>query len=192
MSASSIPRIPHRPAIIFLTGLSGAGKSTMANGLAGDLKSRGLLTTVVDGDVLRTGLSSNLGFSEEDRRENIRRASELALHLADLGAVVIVALISPFRADRAAAADRAKAKGIPFAEVFVNAPLAVCEKRDPKHLYKRARAGQIPSFTGIDSPYEAPTQPTLELRTDLESIETSLSRLISLVFALTENSSGAA
>ena len=82
--------------------------------------------------------------------------------------------------------------GIPFAEVFVNAPLAVCEKRDPKHLYKRARAGQIPSFTGIDSPYEAPTQPTLELRTDLESIETSLSRLISLVFALTENSSGAA
>ena len=164
----------------------------MANGLAGDLKSRGLLTTVVDGDVLRTGLSSNLGFSEEDRRENIRRASELALHLADLGAVVIVALISPFRADRAAAADRSKAKGIPFAEVFVNAPLAVCEKRDPKHLYKRARAGQIPSFTGIDSPYEAPTQPTLELRTDLESIETSLSRLISLVFALTENSSGAA
>jgi adenylyl-sulfate kinase len=186
MSASSPPRISHRSAIIFLTGLSGAGKSTMANGLAAALKSRGLLTAVVDGDVLRTGLSSNLGFSEEDRRENIRRASELALHLAEVGAVVIVALISPFRAERAAAADRAKAKGITFAEVYVNAPLAVCEKRDPKHLYKRARAGQIPCFTGIDSPYESPTQPTLELHTDLESPEASLSRLRSLVLSLTE------
>jgi adenylyl-sulfate kinase len=184
MQHATAPRISHRPAIVFLTGLSGSGKSTLATGLAAELKDRGLLTTVVDGDVLRTGLSSNLGFSEADRRENIRRASELSLHLADVGAVVIVALISPFQVDRAAAADRAKAKGITFAEVFVNAPLAICEKRDPKHLYKRARAGQIPSFTGIDSPYEAPTHPTLELRTDLEPVEASLARLTSLVVSL--------
>lgn len=185
MTNSAATRRSHRAAIMFLTGLSGAGKSTLATGLAAELKCRGLLTSVVDGDVLRTGLSSNLGFSTEDRRENIRRASELALHLADVGAIVIVALISPFRVDRSAAAQRAQAKGIPFAEVFVNAPLAVCEQRDPKSLYKRARAGQIPAFTGIDSPYEAPLHPTLEIRTDLEAVPESLARLTALAVVLT-------
>ncbi|MEY4940307.1 MAG: Adenylyl-sulfate kinase [Verrucomicrobiota bacterium] len=174
----------HRPSILFLTGLPGAGKSTLALGLNQRLQDHGVLATIVDGDVLRTGLCNNLGFSAEDRHENVRRASELALHLADVGAVVIVALISPFRADRSRAAERAAQKGIPFAEVFINAPLSVCELRDPKNLYKRARAGQIPSFTGIDSPYEIPLTPTLELRTDLEPAEKSLDKLTALALTL--------
>jgi adenylyl-sulfate kinase len=174
----------HRPAVIFLTGLSGSGKSTLATGLESRLRHAGVHATIVDGDVLRTGLSNNLGFTEADRHENIRRATELALHLANVGLVVVVALISPFEADRATAAARAKAKGIPFAEVFVNAPLAVCERRDPKNLYKRARAGQIPNFTGIDSPYQAPSSPQLELRTDLESVDESLAKLSALAFEL--------
>jgi adenylyl-sulfate kinase len=174
----------HQPALIFLTGLSGAGKSTLASGLEQRLREDGVLTSIVDGDVLRTGLSSNLGFSDADRRENIRRATELALHLAEVGVVVIVALISPFQADRAAAGARAKAKGIPFAEIFVNAPLAVCERRDPKNLYKRARAGQIPQFTGIDSPYESPSTPSVELRTDLESVDQSLEKLTAFALRL--------
>ncbi len=185
-------RLEHRPGLVFLTGLSGAGKSTLASGLERRLKERGLLATIVDGDVLRAGLSSNLGFSDADRRENIRRATELALHLADVGAIVIVALISPFQADRVTAGTRAKAKGIPFAEVYVNAPLAVCERRDPKYLYKRARAGQIPNFTGIDSPYEPPVAPTLEIRTDLESVEQSLEKLTALTLQLVVSSRGAA
>ncbi len=185
-------RLEHRPGLVFLTGLSGAGKSTLASGLERRLKERGLLATIVDGDVLRAGLSSNLGFSDADRRENIRRATELALHLADVGAIVIVALISPFQADRVTAGTRAKAKGIPFAEVYVNAPLAVCERRDPKNLYKRARAGQIPNFTGIDSPYEPPVAPTLEIRTDLESVEQSLEKLTALTLQLVVSSRGAA
>lgn len=149
------------------------------------LRECGLLATVVDGDKLRTGLCSDLGFSPADRHENVRRATELALHLAEVGAVVIVALISPFHADRARAAERAKANGIPFAEVFVNAPLAVCERRDPKHLYQRARAGEIRSFTGIDSPYEAPAQPDLELHTDAESVAQSLEKLTAFALRLT-------
>ncbi len=179
----------HRPALIFLTGLSGSGKSTLASGLEARLRAEGILVTVVDGDILRTGLCSNLGFSAEDRHENLRRATELALHLADVGAVVIVALISPFCADRAKAAARAESKGTLFAEVFINAPLAICEQRDPKHLYKRARAGEIRSFTGIDSPYEAPTTPQLELRTDLESVAQSLDRLTAFALQLTRPAS---
>jgi adenylyl-sulfate kinase len=183
---SSGPTAPrgHAPALIFLTGLSGSGKSTLAVGLKERLMAQGILATIVDGDVLRAGLSSNLGFSDADRRENIRRATELALHLADVGAVVIVALISPFQADRSAASARAKAKGIPFAEVYVNAPLAVCEHRDPKQLYRRARAGQLPNFTGIDSPYEAPTAPTLEIHTDREPVAASVEKLTALAVRL--------
>jgi adenylyl-sulfate kinase len=175
---------PHRPALIFLTGLSGAGKSTLAVGLKEHLTAEGILATIVDGDVLRTGLSSNLGFSDADRRENIRRATELALHLADVGAVVIVALISPFQTDRNTARERAKAKGVAFAEVFVNAPLAVCEQRDPKHLYQRARAGKLPNFTGIDSPYEPPAAPTLDIHTDRESVADSVQKLAALALRL--------
>jgi adenylyl-sulfate kinase len=160
-----------------MTGLSGSGKSTLAQALEARLLRTGVLATILDGDVLRTGLSKNLGFTAEDRRENLRRATELAMHLADAGVVVIAALISPFRAERAAVAERARERGVPFAEVFINAPLAECERRDPKQLYQKARAGKIPLFTGIDSPYEAPTAPDLELRTDRESIEQSLEKL---------------
>jgi len=134
--------------------------------------------------VLRTGLSRNLGFTPDDRSENLRRATELAIHLADAGVVVIAALISPYRLDRAMAAERAKEKGIPFAEIYINAPLAECERRDPKQLYRKARAGQILQFTGIDSPYEAPLAPDLELRTDRESVGDSIEKLTQAALSL--------
>jgi adenylyl-sulfate kinase len=139
---------------------------------------------VLDGDVLRTGLSKNLGFSPEDRSENIRRATELAIHLAEAGVVVVAALISPYRADRAMAAERAKEGGVPFAEVFVNAPLAVCEGRDPRQLYRRAREGKIPNFTGVDAPYEAPLAPDVEVRTDRETVHDAVERLAKLAVDL--------
>jgi bifunctional enzyme CysN/CysC len=174
----------HRGAVIWLTGFSGSGKSTLAAALEKELFRLGVLPVVLDGDVLRTGLCRGLGFSPEDRKENMRRAAETALLLAETGAAVITALISPFREDRHLAAELARKRGVPFAEVFVNAPLAECERRDPKQLYKRARAGQIPAFTGIDSPYEAPLAPDLELRTDRESVEQSVERLSKLVLEL--------
>lgn len=174
----------HRGCIVWMTGLSGSGKSTLAQALEQRLLSSGVLSAILDGDVLRTGLSRNLGFTPDDRSENLRRATELAIHLADAGVVVIAALISPFRADRALAAERAKERGVPFAEVFINAPLAECERRDPKQLYKRARAGQIQQFTGIDSPYEAPISPDLEIRTDRSSVAESVERLADMALGL--------
>ena len=174
----------HRGCIVWMTGLSGSGKSTLAQALEQRLLNSGILSTVLDGDVLRTGLSRNLGFTPDDRSENLRRATELAIHLADAGVVVIGALISPFRADRAMTAERAKERGIPFAEVYINAPLAECERRDPKQLYKRVRAGQIQQFTGIDSPYEAPISPDLELRTDRQGITESVEVLTEMALGL--------
>jgi bifunctional enzyme CysN/CysC len=174
----------HRGCIVWMTGLSGSGKSTLAQALEQRLLNAGILSAILDGDVLRTGLSRNLGFTPDDRSENLRRATELAIHLADAGVVVIAALISPFRADRAMAAERAKERGVPFAEVFINAPLAECERRDPKQLYKKARAGQIPQFTGIDSPYEAPLAPDLELRTDKLAVDAAIEQLTELTLGL--------
>jgi bifunctional enzyme CysN/CysC len=174
----------HRGCILWMTGLSGSGKSTLATALEQRLLRSGILATVLDGDALRTGLSKNLGFTADDRSENLRRATELAIHLADAGVVVIAALISPFRSARAAAAERAKERGVPFAEVYVNAPLSVCEVRDPKDLYKKARAGKIPQFTGIDSPYEAPINPDIEIKTDRSSIDDSVERLAHLALTL--------
>lgn len=174
----------HRGAVIWLTGLSGAGKSTLSTALEPELLRNGILPAILDGDVLRAGLCRGLTFSEADRRENIRRAAEAALLMAESGAVVITALISPYRADREIAAERCRARGVPFAEVYVNAPLAECERRDPKQLYRRARAGEIPAFTGISSPYEPPTSPALEIRTDLEPVEASLRKLIALALEL--------
>jgi bifunctional enzyme CysN/CysC len=174
----------HRGCIVWMTGLSGSGKSTLAQALEQRLLNSGILSAILDGDVLRTGLSRNLGFTPDDRSENLRRATELAIHLADAGVVVIAALISPFRADRAMAAERAKERGVPFSEVFINAPLSECEKRDPKQLYKKARAGQILQFTGIDSPYEAPLAPDLELRTDRETVADSVEKLTQLALGL--------
>jgi bifunctional enzyme CysN/CysC len=179
-----IEHFGHRGAIIWLTGLSGSGKTTLAVALQARLFRQGIAATLLDGDNLRHGLSANLGFSDEDRKENIRRAAEAAKLLAEAGLVVITSLISPFTADRQNAATIARKAGIPFAEVYVSTPLETCEQRDPKSLYKKARAGQIPRFTGIDSPYEAPTQPQLELRADLLSKEQCLENLLKLALKL--------
>lgn len=168
----------HRGAVIWLTGLSGSGKSTLAVGLDHQLHRRGISSFILDGDNLRHGLCSNLGFSAEDRSENIRRAGETAKLMAEAGLVVICSLISPFQADRDNVRKICQRDGIPFAEVFINAPLQECEKRDPRGLYKKARAGEIKEFTGITSPYEAPTAPELELRTSEHSLETTLSDLM--------------
>jgi adenylyl-sulfate kinase len=174
----------HRGAMVWLTGLPAAGKTTLATALEQRLLAQRVLAATVDGDRLRTGLSRDLGFSDADRRENIRRAAELGFALADAGVVAIVALISPFRAERDAIAVRAQEMGTPFAEVFVNAPLAICEQRDPKGLYRRARAGQLANFTGIAGPYESPRIPALELHTDVESVAQSLEKLATLAVQL--------
>ena len=160
-----------RGSVLWLTGLSGAGKTTLALAAQARLRETGVESTVVDGDILRAGLCRDLGFSVSDRRENMRRATEVALIVAGNGLVAIVALISPLRGERLAAADRCRSVGVPFAEVFVNTPLDVCEKRDPKGLYRRARAGQIKEFTGIGAIYEEPLQPDMEINTDQETIE---------------------
>ena len=174
----------HGSGVLWLTGLSGAGKTTLALAACEQLRAKRIFATVVDGDVLRVGLSKDLGFSLEARRENVRRAAELAVVLADVGLLVIVALFSPLRVDRAAAAERLRGKAVPFAEVFVNAPLSVCEERDPKGLYRKARAGVLKDFTGIDSRYEEPEQPDLELCTDREKAEQSVDKLVALALRL--------
>lgn len=168
-------------AVLWLTGLSGAGKSTLAYGLRERLDTAGVAAVVLDGDELRRGPCRDLGFSAADRRENVRRAGEEALRLAATPAVVIVALISPFREGRAQVAAACRARGVAFAEIFVNAPLAECERRDPKRLYRRARAGEVREVSGLDAPYEAPLAPALELRTDREPPEASLARLEAFV-----------
>lgn len=152
-----------QPCVIWFTGLSGAGKSTIANLVGLRLIDAGHCTCVLDGDNIRTGLNRDLGFSDADRKENIRRVAEVARLMADAGLIVITALISPFRTDREMA--RKLLRDTKFIEAFVDAPLAVCEARDPKGLYKRARCGAITQFTGIDSPYEPPLNPELRLDT---------------------------
>jgi bifunctional enzyme CysN/CysC len=184
-----IDHFGHRGAVLWLTGLSGSGKSTLASALQASLFRQGIATTLLDGDNLRHGLCSNLGFSDADRSENIRRAAEAAKLLAEGGLVVITALISPFAKDRQGAAAICRQAGIPFAEVYISTPLEVCEARDPKSLYKKARAGEIKGFTGIDSPYETPTQPTLELRADLLSKEESLGQLQKLALQISHRDS---
>ena len=149
--------------VIWLTGLSGSGKSTIANELAYILQQEGKLAYILDGDNVRMGLNKDLGFSDNDRKENIRRIAEVAKLLSDAGVIVITAFISPFRE------ERENAKNIigkdEFLEVYVEAPLEICENRDPKGLYKKARAGKIPMFTGIDSPYEEPLNADLIINT---------------------------
>lgn len=147
--------------VIWLTGLSGAGKSTVARGLRDALAARRLPVYLLDGDEVRRGLCSDLGFSAADRRENIRRVGEVARLIADAGVICVVAFISPYRADR----DRVRSILPPgrFIEVFVDTPLAVCEARDPKGLYAKARAGLLADFTGVSAPYEPPLQPEVAL-----------------------------
>ena len=147
---------PHRGATVWLTGLSGSGKSTVAVALEALLVGEGRPAYRLDGDNLRHGLNADLGFSEADRDENVRRAGEVAVLLADAGVVALVPLISPYRAGRDRARAAHVAAGVPFVEVFVDTPLEECERRDPKGLYVKARAGEITGFTGIDDPYEAP------------------------------------
>ena len=168
----------HRAASVWLTGLSGAGKSTLARAVERRLFERGANVAVVDGDALRGTLNADLGFADADRRESVRRASAVASALADTGQIVLVALIAPFAADRAAA--RATARH-PFHEVHVDAPLATCELRDPKGLYRRARSGELPAFTGIDSPYEPPTAPDLVLDTANMVIDHAVDALAAFV-----------
>ncbi|MGU3468640.1 adenylyl-sulfate kinase [Methylobacterium sp. C33D] len=168
--------LEQRPVIAWLTGLSGSGKSSIANAVDQSLTRSGRHAMVLDGDNLRHGLSCDLGFSAADRTENIRRAAETARLMAEAGLVVIVALISPFRHERKMA--RRIAGDIPFLEVFVDTPLAVCESRDPKGLYNRARAGEIPDFTGVSAPYEDPEAPDVILRTQACSVEQAAAALI--------------
>src|SRR4051794_7447150 len=153
----------HRGATVWLTGLSGSGKSTVAVALERLLIESGRPAYRLDGDNLRLGLNADLGFTAADRDENVRRAGEVARLLADAGVVAIVPLISPYRAGRDRARAVHEAAGIAFVEVFVDTPIELCEQRDPKGLYAKARAGEITGFTGIDDPYEAPTAPDLVL-----------------------------
>jgi len=172
-----------QPTCLWLTGLSGSGKSTIARRL--ELWLSEVLdhpAYILDGDELRTGLNRDLGYGDADRTENVRRVAEVARLLVHAGVTPIVSLISPFRADRLLARSRFAPEQ--FWEVFVDAPLAVCERRDPKGLYARARRGELARFTGIDSPYEPPLQPELHLRTDIEDAHQCVEKIIErLVFA---------
>ena len=143
-------------AVVWFTGLSGSGKSTVAYAAERLLVERKRFAVVLDGDNLRHGLNADLGFTPEDRTENLRRVSEVAILFAESGAIAIVPVISPYRASRDAARAAVEAAGLRFVEVFVDTPIELCEQRDPKGLYKKARAGEIRGFTGIDDPYEAP------------------------------------
>jgi bifunctional enzyme CysN/CysC len=165
-----------RPCCIWLTGLSGAGKSTVANALEQRLFALGRHTYLLDGDNMRHGLNRDLGFTEADRVENIRRLSEVARLMVDAGLIVIVSAISPYRSEREAA--RARFGAGQFVEVFVSTPLSVCAERDPKGLYAKARRGEIKGFTGIDAPYEAPESPEVVLSTDALSLEDSVAQIL--------------
>jgi adenylylsulfate kinase len=161
----------HRGFTIWFTGLSAAGKSTLAMAVEEALHEHGCHAYVLDGDNIRHGLNSNLGFSPEDRIENIRRIAEVAKLFRDAGIISLTAFISPYRADREAARKLAEAEHDAFIEVFVDCSLAVCEQRDPKGMYQKARAGVIKDFTGISAPYEPPEKPELHLRTDQLGVE---------------------
>jgi len=168
----------HRGAVIWLTGLSGSGKSSISRALERALFEIGMHTYTLDGDNVRQGLNSNLGFSPEDRVENIRRVAEVACLMADAGLMVITAFISPYQADRLRARESMRNGGLDFIEVFVSAPLDVCEGRDPKGLYKKARAGEIKEFTGISAPYEVPENPECTVHTDTQTLEESVATVI--------------
>lgn len=166
----------HPGCVIWLTGLSASGKSTIAVELERELFQRGFQTCMLDGDNVRHGLCSDLGFSPEARKENIRRMGETAKLFANAGLICITAFISPYRSDRALA--RSIAPDGKFYEIFVNAPLAVCEKRDPKGLYAKARSGQLKEFTGISAPYEAPENPELVLPTDRLTVQECIAAIV--------------
>ena len=161
--------------VIWMTGLSGSGKSTIAIGLEKKLFERGILTQVLDGDNVRTGINKNLGFSEEDRTENIRRIAEVSKLFLNCGIVCINCFVSPTIEIRA---NAKKIIGNDFVEVYINTPIEECEKRDVKGLYKKARAGEIKDFTGINAPFEAPTHPDIEIKTVGKTIDESVNELL--------------
>lgn len=170
-----------RGATVWFTGLSGSGKSTVASALEQALVNQGVFCYRLDGDNIRFGLNKNLGFSAEDRAENIRRIGEVAKLFSDAGCVTLTSFISPYRKDRDLCRQihaEAKPAALPFFEIYVDTPIEVCESRDPKGLYKKARAGQIKGFTGIDDPYEAPEKPELVLKTAELSVEQSVAKII--------------
>jgi bifunctional enzyme CysN/CysC len=173
-----VERNGHRGMVVWLTGLSASGKSTLARALETNLFNRHMQVYVLDGDNIRLGLNSNLGFSPDDRVENIRRVAEVAKLMADAGLVVITSFISPYRLDRSRARKTILSAEVEFIEVYVAAPLQVCERRDPKNLYKRARSGEIKDFTGVDAPYEEPENPEITIHTDRESVKESVGRLL--------------
>lgn len=160
--------LKQRGVTLWFTGLSGAGKSTLAVATEEALFEQGYLTYILDGDNIRSGINSNLGFSPEDRTENIRRIAEIAKLFRDTGIINLSAFISPYREDRALARHLADGD---FIEVYVDAPLDTCEGRDPKGLYQKARAGEIQEFTGVSAPYEAPEQPEIHVHTDKQSVD---------------------
>ncbi len=165
-----------KPCILWFTGLSGSGKSTIANAVESALLVSGKHTYLLDGDNIRMGLNRGLGFSEQDRVENIRRIGEVAKLFVDAGTIVLSAFISPFQKDRDAV--RALVEAGEFIEIFVDTPLDVCEKRDPKGLYKKARSGEIPDFTGIGSPYEAPRKPEIRIVNDRISVDDAARQVV--------------
>jgi bifunctional enzyme CysN/CysC len=171
----------HRGAVIWLTGLSGSGKSALSREVERELFNGGRHVYVLDGDNIRHGLNANLGFSPEDRVENIRRVAEVASLMADAGLIVITAFISPYRQDRRRAREIVLEGGHEFIEVFVDAPLVVCEKRDVKGLYARARTGELAEFTGISAPYESPDNPEVVVHTDAQSVQESASTVMEFV-----------
>ena len=165
-----------KPILIWFTGLSGSGKSTLANGIEIALFKKGFLTYLLDGDNVRSGLNKDLGFSDQDRIENIRRIAEVSSLFIDAGVIVISAFISPFINDREMI--RMMVGDEKFIEIHVDCPIEICEKRDVKGLYAKARSGQIKNFTGIDSPYEAPVSPFMKINSADESLEISIEKLL--------------
>jgi len=170
-----------KPALLWYTGLSGSGKSTVANAVDALLFKLGCHSYLLDGDNVRHGLNGDLGFSDEERVENIRRISEVAKLFLDAGLLVSTAFISPFASDRALA--KAKLEQGEFIEVFIDTPISVCEQRDPKGLYKKARAGEIKDFTGIDSTYDIPQAPQIHVKTDSQSIEQCAQQIVGYLMA---------
>lgn len=170
----------HRGVTVWFTGLSGAGKTTIRMAVEQELRARGLKVEVLDGDIVRQNLTKGLGFSKEDRDENIRRIGFVSHLLTRNGVIVLVSAISPYRAIR----EEVRSRIGDFVEIYVNAPLEVCEQRDVKGLYQRARAGEIKQFTGIDDPYEAPLKPEIECQTSEETLEESVAKVLSGLEAL--------
>ena len=171
----------HGGATLWFTGLSGSGKSTIAVALEQALYQRGVLVYRLDGDNIRLGINKNLGFSAEDRAENIRRVGEVSKLFVDGGVIVLSSFISPYLVDRQIVRELHEADDMPFIEVFVDCSLEAAEERDPKGLYKKARAGEIKNFTGIDDPYEAPEAPEVHLHTDQQSLEEEVEHLLALL-----------